>query len=163
MKTELTSTTRHNHSADDMKLDKSRPQGKQNMKTNTTTDRTRHFDESETTSIETTIYSENSISMSEYRILNPQTAEVPTLTQSRVLAAVLERVRIKEARRAKSAARRKALMEAAMNAVIHPWEQFMSVFHHAPQPALARVHVASGSQAGKSVRVTSSYLALPRA
>lgn len=163
MKRELTSTTRHNQSAVDMKLDKSRPQGKQTMKNNTTTDRTRHFDESETTSIETTIYSENSISMSEYRILNPQTAEVPTLTQSRVLAAVLERVRIKEARRAKSAARRKALIEAAMNAVIHPWEQLMSVFHHAPQPALARVHVASGSQAGKSVRVTSSYLALPRA
>lgn len=146
-----------------MKLDKSRPQGNQDMKTNTKTDRTRHFDESETTSIEPTIYSENSISMSEYRILNPQTAEVPTLTQSRVLAAVLERVRIKEARRARSAARRKALMEAALNAVLHPWEQLMSVFHHAPQPALARVHIASGSQTGKSVRVTSSYLALPRA
>lgn len=163
MKAQSPSKTRHNPSNADKKIDNSSPLGESTMNTTPSASRNRRFDESETTSIETSIYSENSISMSEYRILNPQTAEVPTLTQSRVLAAVLERVRIKEARRARRAVLRQQLMVATKNAILHPWQQFLSAFHHAPQPAMARVHVPASGKSASGVRVTPSYLALPRA
>lgn len=130
------------------------------MKTNNTPHRTRLFTESEATSIEPAETEDTTLSMSEYRILNPQTAEVPTLTQSRVLAALLDRVRAREARLAKRAALRAKMMAA----VLHPWQTLVAAFHHQPQPALARVRrPALPAQATGAVRVTSPYLALPRA
>ena len=80
------------------------------------------FDESITTSPEPYLYSQ--LSISEYRILNPQTAEIPTLTQSRLLAAVLERQQVKADRLARHTAIRRRFISQLKSTFLHPWLAF---------------------------------------
>ena len=80
------------------------------------------------------------LSIREYRLSHPQTAEVPTLTQSTVIGGLLERRRIRMAR----ALRRKELMrqalalpgKTAMNA--WKWTKSIMALHAARKPELAK-------------------------
>ena len=58
--------------------------------------------------------SSKTISMLEYRIISPNTAEVPTLTQMGLIGAILMRLRQKEMRRA----RRRAHLQRILRAII---------------------------------------------
>jgi hypothetical protein len=123
------------------------------------------FTESVPTTEEPSFYMDHTLSLSEYRILNPQVDEVPTLTQSRLLAAMLERISQKNRRQAEKQARRQRVTRQVKAAVLHPIKAMAALFHLSPQPALAmgRISLPSARNGATPTRVTSSYLALPRA
>ena len=78
------------------------------------------------------------INLTEYRMRHPDTAEFPTLSQSGVLAVLLQRQRFKAARRAQQQAKRQTRCQG-----LHTWwkhwraELRRSVAHLA-RPKLAR-------------------------
>lgn len=120
------------------------------------------FTESVPTTEEPSFYMDHTLSLSEYRILNPQVDEVPTLTQSRLLAAMLERISQKAHRQAEKQARRQRVARQVKAAVLHPVKAIAALFHLSPQPTLAMGRIAL-PRPSNGARVTSSYLALPRA
>ena len=110
------------------------------------------FTESVSTTEEPAAYAEHTLSLHEYRLLNPQTSGTPTLTQSRVLAAVLDRVKRKAIRHAERAARHERRVKAVKAALMTPVHALVNIFHHTPEAPAQRV----------GVRMTATRLALPR-
>ncbi|MEZ0386123.1 MAG: hypothetical protein ACAI34_03580 [Verrucomicrobium sp.] len=110
------------------------------------------FTESVSTSEEPAPYAESTLSLHEYRLLNPQTSGTPTLTQSRVLGAVLERIRIKARRAAERQARHERRTKAIKAGLMAPVRAMVALFHSTPEATVQRV----------GVRMTATRLALPR-
>ncbi|MEZ0386124.1 MAG: hypothetical protein ACAI34_03585 [Verrucomicrobium sp.] len=140
------------------------------------------FTESERTSVPTAERDDLSqtvtFSLQEYRILNPQTANEPTLTQSRILAQVLERIRVRELRDAARKVRRQQLLQSLKAALLHPFQTlnaFVESLTHieiepAPQMQLAMAVVPrnpepsqmSSSNSSAGIRRTATRITLPR-
>ncbi len=79
------------------------------------------------------------ISLAEYRMFHPDTAEFPTLSQRGLLAALLEKRRCKVARLARREAKRQVRRQAVYAWLGRRWASLRPTVSHADGPASASV------------------------
>ncbi len=79
------------------------------------------------------------ISLTEYKMFHPDAAEFPTLSQSGLLAALLEKRRGKAARLAHRQAKRQARRQAARATLRRWWAKLHPTVSQAAGPAFAGV------------------------